>query len=138
MHPLVRWQFRGGIKEKDRKAFLFENPVDAKGRRYDIPVAIGALAANRTIYGIGLGSAATNVSQLWAEAKANPIPPVEIPSEAAPVHEMVFLESELKVGKGLDAIPVPISTPGWDNAPYVSAAHYITKDPESGIQNIGT
>ena len=22
MHPLVRWQFRGGIKEKDRKAFL--------------------------------------------------------------------------------------------------------------------
>ena len=24
MHPLVRWQFRGGIKEKERKAFLFE------------------------------------------------------------------------------------------------------------------
>ena len=23
MHPLVRWQFRGGIEEKDRKAFLF-------------------------------------------------------------------------------------------------------------------
>ena len=41
MHPLVRWQFRGGIKEKDRKAFLFEQPVDAKGKRYDIPVAIG-------------------------------------------------------------------------------------------------
>ena len=32
MHPLVRWQFRGGIKEKDRKAFLFEKPVDAKVR----------------------------------------------------------------------------------------------------------
>jgi len=44
MHPLVRWQFRGGIKEKDRKAFLFEQPVDAKGTRYDIPVAIGILA----------------------------------------------------------------------------------------------
>jgi 3-polyprenyl-4-hydroxybenzoate decarboxylase len=41
MHPLVRWQFRGGIKERDRKAFLFEKPVDAKGRHYDIPVAIG-------------------------------------------------------------------------------------------------
>ena len=23
MHPLVRWQFRGGIAEPDRKAFLF-------------------------------------------------------------------------------------------------------------------
>ena len=22
MHPLVRWQYRGGIEEKDRKAFL--------------------------------------------------------------------------------------------------------------------
>ena len=39
MHPLVRWQFRGGIAERDRKAFLFTNVVDAKGRRYDIPVA---------------------------------------------------------------------------------------------------
>ena len=47
MHPLVRWQFRGGIKEKDRKAFLFEKPVDAKGTRYEIPVAIGILAAAR-------------------------------------------------------------------------------------------
>ena len=28
MHPLVRWQFRGGIAEKDRKAFLFSRVVD--------------------------------------------------------------------------------------------------------------
>ncbi len=139
MHPLVRWQFRGGIKEKDRKAFLFEKPVDAKGSRYDIPVAVGALAANRAIYGIGLCSDAAKVNQLWAEAKTNPIPPVEIPSQAAPVHELVIEEKDLHIrGRGLDAIPVPISTPGWDNAPYISAAHYITKDPESGIQNIGT
>ena len=34
-------------------------------------------------------------------------------------------------------MPVPISTPGWDNAPYLSAGHYITKDPETGIQNVG-
>ena len=27
MHPLVRWQFRGGIDEEDRKAFLFTNVV---------------------------------------------------------------------------------------------------------------
>jgi 4-hydroxy-3-polyprenylbenzoate decarboxylase len=139
MHPLVRWQFRGGIKEKDRKAFLFEKPVDAHGKRYDIPVAIGILAANRRIYGIGLGTDPAKVNQLWAEAKANPIPPVEIPSAAAPVHEIVTEGAALRVpGQGLDAIPVPISTPGWDNAPYISAAHYITKDPENGIHNIGT
>lgn len=139
MHPLVRWQFRGGIKEKNRKAFLFERAVDARGKEYDIPVAIGVLAANRRIYGIGLGSDPSKVNALWAEAKEKPVPPVEIPSEVAPVHEIAFKGKDLKVpGQGLDGIPVPISTPGWDNAPYVSAAHFISKDPESGIQNIGT
>ena len=49
MHPLVRWQFRGGIAETERKAFLFTNVTDGKDRKYDIPVAIGALAANQDI-----------------------------------------------------------------------------------------
>ena len=54
MHPLVRWQFRGGIEERDRKAFLFTNVIDSKGRKYDIPVLVGGLAANREIYRFGL------------------------------------------------------------------------------------
>ena len=33
--PLVRWQFRG-LPERDRKAFLFTNVVDVKGKRYKI------------------------------------------------------------------------------------------------------
>ena len=140
MHPLVRWQFRGGIKERDRKAFLFEQPVDAKGKRYDIPVAIGVLAANRRIYRIGLGcDEDTDINALWADAKTNPVEPVEIPSAHAPVHEVVFSGAQLKSrGRGMDGIPVPISTPGWDNAPYVSAAHFVSRDPDSGVHNIGT
>ena len=55
MHPLVRWQFRGGIDEADRKAFLFNNITDSLGRKYDIPVVIGALATNPEIYKILLG-----------------------------------------------------------------------------------
>ena len=42
LHPLVRWQFRGGIAEPDRKAFLFTNVVNGKGKKYDIPVVGGA------------------------------------------------------------------------------------------------
>ena len=38
---------------------------------------------------------------------------------------------------GLDGIPVPISTPGWDNAPYTTLSQYITKDPDTGVQNVG-
>src|SRR2546422_2319417 len=38
LHPLVRWQFVGGMDEAERKAFLFTNIIDGRGRKYDIPV----------------------------------------------------------------------------------------------------
>ena len=57
LHPLVRWQFLGGVPEDKRRAFLFTHVTDAKGRRYDIPVVVGALAASPEIYAIGMGQA---------------------------------------------------------------------------------
>jgi 4-hydroxy-3-polyprenylbenzoate decarboxylase len=136
MHPLVRWQFRGGIEEKDRKAFLFTNVTDAKGRKFDIPVVVGALAASREIYRIGMGCALDQIEATWTRAVANPIAPHVV--ERAPCQEIVILGEELdKPGFGLDGIPVPISTPGWDNAPYTTLSQYITKDPDTGIQNMG-
>ena len=32
LHPLVRWQFVGGLDEADRKAFLFTNVIDGRAR----------------------------------------------------------------------------------------------------------
>src|SRR5277367_1301610 len=68
MHPLVRWQFRGGIEEKDRKAFLFTNVTDSKGRTYDIPVVVGAIAANEEIYRIGMGVPLEKINETWTKA----------------------------------------------------------------------
>ena len=51
--PLVRWQLRG-LPESERKAFLFENVVDVKGRRYNIPVLVAAHAASKEVYAIGM------------------------------------------------------------------------------------
>ena len=136
MHPLVRWQFRGGIEEKDRKAFLFTNVVDSKKRKYDIPVAVGVLAANREIYRIGIGCRLDQIDARWVEAARHPIPPRVV--ENAPCHEIVIMGKALdKPGNGLDGIPLPISTPGWDVAPYATLSQYITKDPDTGIQNMG-
>jgi 4-hydroxy-3-polyprenylbenzoate decarboxylase len=136
MHPLVRWQFRGGIEEKDRRAFLFTNVTDSKGRNYDIPVVIGALAANREIYRLGMRCELNEINQVWQRALAKPIPPRVVRS--ALCHEIVIQGEELdKPGNGLDGIPVPISTPGWDVAPYTTLSQYITKDPDTGIQNMG-
>jgi 4-hydroxy-3-polyprenylbenzoate decarboxylase len=50
------------------------------------------------------------------------------------VKEAVCHEQELQ---GLDEIPIPISTPGWDIAPFTTLSQYITKDPETGVQNMG-
>jgi 4-hydroxy-3-polyprenylbenzoate decarboxylase len=136
MHPLVRWQFRGGIEEKDRKAFLFTNVVDGKGRKYDMPVLVGGLAANREIYRIGIGCSFEEIDARWVRAAQNPLPPRVV--ENAPCHEIVITGKALdKPGNGLDGIPLPISTPGWDIAPYATLSQYITKDPDSGIQNMG-
>ena len=41
-------------------------------------------------------------------------------------------------GGGLARLPVPISTPGFDSAPYLTATLCVTRDPENGIQNMGT
>src|SRR5262245_34279817 len=52
LHPLVRLQFIGGIPEAERRAFLFTNVTDATGRRYDMPVVVGAIAASAEIYSL--------------------------------------------------------------------------------------
>src|SRR5712691_5718721 len=75
MHPLVRWQFRGGIEERDRKAFLFTNVTDSKGRKYDIPVVVGALAASREIYRLGMNCPFDEIDARWVAAAARPLPP---------------------------------------------------------------
>ena len=137
MHPLVRWQYRGGIAEKDRKAFLFTNVTDAKGRSYPGgQVSIGAMAGNRAIYAVGMNKPVEAIGETWLAAMANPIPP-EIVNEA-PCQEVVFTgDALIGEGKGLDALPIPISTPGFDVGPYFTAALWISRDPDNGIQNMG-
>tara|TARA_B100000676_G_scaffold86827_1_gene86769 strand:- start:679 stop:2340 length:1662 start_codon:yes stop_codon:yes gene_type:complete len=136
MHPLVRWQFRGGIPEPDRKAFVFNNITCSRGQDYQLPVAIGALSANRAIYSIGIGASVDEIGKVWSNAIANPIAPREV--SEAPCQEVV-MDSDLEgEGKGLDFLPIPISTPGFDSAPYFTATGCISRNPETGVQNMGT
>ena len=52
---------------------------------------------------------------------------------------MVLTGDDLtKPDGGLSRLPVPISTPGFDAAPYLTATLCVTKDPETGVQNMGT
>jgi UbiD family decarboxylase len=137
LHPLVRWQYVGGVEEHERKAFLFTNVVDGRGRRYKFPVVVGAFAGNREIYCIGMRTPAEEVQSKWDYAIANPLPPRIV--ESAPCQEVVIQGEALKgEGNGLDSLPIPISTPGYDSAPTLTATNVITKDPDTGVQNHGT
>jgi UbiD family decarboxylase len=136
LHPLVRWQFLGGVPENERRAFLFTNVIDAKGRRHDMPVAVGALAASPEIYAVGMGRKVEEIGAAWMGAIANPIAPVEV--AAAPCQEVVVTGDDLrKPGGGVAALPVPVSTPGFDSAPYLTATLCVTRDPDSLVQNMG-
>ncbi|HEY6199299.1 MAG TPA: UbiD family decarboxylase domain-containing protein, partial [Candidatus Binatia bacterium] len=135
IHPIVRWQFRGGVREEDRKAFLFENVIDDR-RKYDGSVLVGGLAASRWVYALGMGCEPGEIVEKWQKALAQPIEPALV--ESGPAQEVVHMGDELdREGGGLDAIAVPISTPGFDNAPYFTCAQWITKDLETGIRNVG-
>jgi len=136
LSPLVRWQFRGGIPEAERKAFLFTNVTGAADRSFDMTVVTGALAGNAAIYSVGMGVPVEDIGGCWANAIANPIAPVEVDDPRC--QELVFEGIDLTSGNGLDALPVPVSTPGYDSAPYLTATACITRDPDSGIQNLGT
>jgi len=137
MHALVRWQFVGGLKESERKAFLFRNIVNAKGRKYDLPIVVGALAANPDIYSVGMGVPVDQIGARWAHALANPVKPRLVTD--APCHEVVIEGTALLgAGNGLDALPIPVSTPGFDAAPTLTSTNVVTRDPETGVQNMGT
>ena len=137
LQPLVRWQFVGGVPEAQRRAFLFTNVVDGKGRRYDMPVAIGVFASSPQIYARGMGQPVADIGKAWVNAIKNPIAPVVCDKPAC--QQVVITGDALREpGGGLAALPVPVSTPGFDAAPYLTATLCVTRDPESGVQNMGT
>jgi UbiD family decarboxylase len=137
LHPLVRWQFQGGLDEDQRRAFLFTNVVGADGRRFDMPVAVGALSASGRIYALGMGCSIDDIGRAWTAAIGHPIPPITV--AAPPCQEVVVAGDDLRgPGRGLAWLPVPVSTPGFDAAPYLTATLCITRDPDTGVRNMGT
>ncbi len=71
--PLVRWQYRG-LPEEGRKAFLFENVVDAKGGYVDFadkdPLYTGNLPADI------LAKMADLMKRFRSGAFSLPVPPM--------------------------------------------------------------
>ncbi|HEB29762.1 MAG TPA: UbiD family decarboxylase [Spirochaetes bacterium] len=100
---------------------------------HNSPVVVGTVAASRDVYAAAL-EISPGIDQIiskWERALSNPI-------EAEIVTGGVCKEVEEK-GKevNLNRFPVPTWTPEKDPGPYITAPCMITKDPESGIRNVG-
>lgn len=134
--PVVIWQYHG-LSEDHRKAFLFERVTDARGRNYSASVVAGVLGASRAIYALAMKCRPAEIGEKWFEALSHPIPPKLV--RTGPVKEVILRSDSLnRRGGGLESFPIPISNPGFDGGPFLTAPFCVTKDPETGKANIGT
>lgn len=131
--PLMRLQYRGRTDES-RQAFLYEKVTDAKGHRYGMKVLTGAYGASRSILALGMGCEDPDeIFEKWHHAMRHPIDPVVV--DHGTVQEEVHSGAKLKKF-GLDRLPAPVEEPGFSGGVRVTAP-FITRDPDSGTQNVG-
>lgn len=136
--PLVRWQFRG-LQQSQRKGWLFENLTDSRGRCFDASVAVGICGASPSVYATALGVAsAGEINLKWLDALTHPLPPIEVSADAAPVKDVVITGDRIVSTGGIDQFPVTVTNPGTDVSAYFSCPVWVTRDPETGVYNVGT
>lgn len=116
------------IAPEKRPALMFER---IKG--FNIPLVAGVLGASREIYAIGLETdSVEGINRKWDQALEKPIPPRIVKDGAC--------KENILMGEGVDIrrLPVPVWTVGEDPGPFFTSPYVITKDPETGIRNVGT
>jgi 4-hydroxy-3-polyprenylbenzoate decarboxylase len=139
LSAIMRWVYIGN-EEAKRYAVLFER---VKG--YDFPVVVGATGASYKTYAAALGidphrpraQVMAEVRGRFIHALKNPIPTVKV--SAGPCKERVDRDRALDIHK----FPIPVWTPekdrGWDKGHgFITSSYCMTKDPETGIRNVGT
>lgn len=132
--PLVWLQYRGLPKEQ-RKAFLFTNIFDSRGIKYDIPGVWGALGGSPQIDAIAMQCQPGETFEKIVQAFLHPIEPRSV--KHGPVQDVVYTGDRLLQKGGMDEFPVAIRHPGLDSGPIQSISNWVTKDPESGVRNVG-
>ena len=122
LHPLVRWQFqRRPCRGRSGAPSCSPMWSGADGRRFDIPVAVGALSASARIYALGMGRPVEEIGRAWTEAIAASAAAGHRSASAAVPGGGDRRAPISRPGNGLARLPVPVSTPGFDAAPYLTA-----------------
>lgn len=111
------------LERKGRGAALFE-----RVRGHDIPVVGGVLGSQERI-ALALGCQKGEVVDRVAACFENPVPPVEV--DWGYFDEVVAVQDEVDLG----SLPVPRHARG-DAGPFITAGVTVSRDPETGVQNL--
>jgi len=115
------------IPERNRPALMFER---IKG--HDIPLVVGILGGSRQIYATALETEVGNVLEKWESGAKNPLKTRQVAS--GPCQEVVLRGEQMN----FEMLPAPVWTVGQDPGPYHTSPFVISRDPETGVPNMGT
>lgn len=114
---------------------LFNNVLNLKGEKSLVALAFNFFAGREKI-AIALGLEAHQYRMEPAielqKRFANPVDPVVIPVNETPVKEMVSIGDLVDLGD----YPVPMHH-ALDGGPYILGGVMVTKDPDTGLYNLG-
>lgn len=139
LSAIMRWVYIGN-EEAKRHAVLFE-----RVNGYGIPVVVGATGASYKTYAVSLGidpdqpkaEVMREIRQRFIYALRNPLPPVGV--AVGPCKEKIDHGNAVNIHR----FPIPVWTPekdrGWqEGLGFITAPCCITRDPDTGIRNVGT
>ncbi len=115
------------IPPERRPALLFE-----RVQGHTVPIACGLLGASRQVYALALETTVEGIGARWEQAQQAPIPPEIVAS--GPCKEVICHGDAVDLGY----LPVPTWTVGHDPAPFFTSPFVVTKDPDTGVRNVGT
>jgi len=115
------------IPEWKRPALFFSR---VKG--FDIPVVGGILGGSKEIYAAALNTTVEELSSTWDRMLGNLVKPRVVSN--GPCKENILQGNDVD----LNSLPVPVWTVGEDPGPFLTAPCVCTRDPDTGITNIGT
>ncbi|MGC2781801.1 MAG: UbiD family decarboxylase [Bradyrhizobium sp.] len=93
---------------------------------------VGNVMASRRRVAEAFGVSERDIFREMSRRLGHPLPPVEISSREAPVHQIVW------TGEDADLTKLPVHVQhARDGGPYISAGIDFTVDPESGLTNVG-
>ncbi|HLH27154.1 MAG TPA: UbiD family decarboxylase [Chloroflexota bacterium] len=115
------------IPPERRPALLFERVAG-----HTVPIACGLLGASREVYALALETTVEGIGERWAQAQTDQVPPEIVTS--GPCKEVIKHGAEVDLGY----LPVPTWTVEHDPAPFFTSPFVITKDPDTGVRNVGT